>query len=54
MRHAFQVGKNTVLDPLLVMRLIGTVAIVHQAAQVAELVDEAVKLRDIISDIPHA
>ena len=54
LRHAFQMRKNTILDPLLVVRLVRAVPVVHQAAQVAELVDEPVQLRDVVGDIPHA
>lgn len=54
LRHAFQVRKDAILDPLLVVRLICSVSVVHQAAEVAELIDEGVQLCDVICDIPHA
>lgn len=42
LRHAFQMSKHAILDPLLVVRLVGAVPVVHQAAEVAELLDEPV------------
>jgi len=52
--HAFQMRENAVLDPLLVVRLVRAVSVVHEAAQIAKLVDEGVQLCDVICDIPHA
>ena len=54
LRHPFQVGEDAILDPLLIVRLICSIAIVHQAAQVAQLVNEAVEFCDVVRDIPHA
>ena len=52
--HAFQMSEHTVLDPLLVVRLVCSITVVNQAAQIAKLVDEAVEFRDVVRDIPHA
>ena len=54
LRHPLQVGEDAILDPLLIVRLICSIAIVHQAAQVAQLVNEAVEFCDVVRDIPHA
>ena len=53
LRHPLQVGEDAILDPLLIVRLICSIAIVHQTAQVAQLVNEAVEFCDVVRDIPH-